>query len=215
MLMPTKLLFLPGASGNTRFWQPVADLLACPGERIHHGWPGFGATPQQPDSVGIDDLVARVVADIDRPTALIAQSMGAVIALRAALQKPDLVTHLILSVTSGGIDISDLGAQDWRPDFHAANPTFPRWFADHDQNLTPLQLNDIRIPVLLLWGDADPVSPVAVGQRLASMLPRSALHVISGGNHDLGHACADIVAPLIQRFLTGASPKPEHSSEPA
>lgn len=25
--MPSKLLFLPGASGDTRFWLPVANLL--------------------------------------------------------------------------------------------------------------------------------------------------------------------------------------------
>ncbi len=72
-------------------------------------------------------------------------------------------------------------SQDWRPDFHAANPTFPRWFADHRQDLT-LQLKDISIPVLLLWGDADPISQVAVGQRLASLLARSTLHVIQGAN---------------------------------
>jgi pimeloyl-ACP methyl ester carboxylesterase len=205
MTMPTRLLFLPGASGNTRFWRPVADLLAWPCERIHHGWPGFGMTPSEPGIAGIDDLVARVVADIDRPTALIAQSMGGVIAMRAALQKPDLVTHLVLCATSGGIDIKGLGAHDWRLDFHAANPTFPRWFADHEQHLTPLELQRIAIPVLLLWGDADAISPVAVGRRLAALLPRSTLHVIAGGDHDLANTCADSVAPLIQQFIASAA----------
>ncbi|WP_426106858.1 alpha/beta fold hydrolase [Massilia sp. TSP1-1-2] len=51
--------------------------------------------------------------------------------------------------------------------------------------------------VLLLWGDADPISPVAVGQRLASPLPSSALHVIPGGTRDLASHLAAVVAPLI------------------
>jgi len=120
--MPSKLLFLPGASGNTQFWQPVADLLGYPAARICLGWPGFGPTPPDPEVSGIDDLVSKVVAEIDQPTALIAQSMGGVIALRAALQRPSLITHLVLTVTSAGINVADLGAQDWRPAFLQANP---------------------------------------------------------------------------------------------
>lgn len=202
--IPTRLLFLPGASGNTAFWSPVASLLTHPAERIHHGWPGFGPTPHDDAIRGMDDLVARVVADIDRPTALIAQSMGGVVAIRAALERPDLVTHLVLTVTSGGIDISDLGAQDWRVSFQAANPTFPRWFADYTEDMTE-QLQRIKIPVLLLWGDADPISPISVGHRLASLLPRPELHVIQGGGHDLANVFPDLVTPLIDKFLLAAS----------
>lgn len=198
--MPTRLLFLPGASGNTSFWHPVADMLAHSGERIHYGWPGFGPTPPDPSITGMDDLIAKVVADIDRPTALIAQSMGGIIAMRATLEKPELVTHLVLTVTSGGVGISDLGAQDWRESFLTANPTFPRWFTDDKEDLTE-QLKKIDIPVLLLWGDADPISPVAVGQRLASLLPRAELHVIGGGDHDLANTCCHAVAPLIDAYL--------------
>src|SRR4051812_20514639 len=106
--MPTTLLFLPGASGNSRFWQPVDGLLTHPGNRVHLGWPGFGPTPPDPSIAGIDDLVAKVVANIERPTAIIAQSMGGIIAIRAALEKSELITHLVLTATSGGIDISDL-----------------------------------------------------------------------------------------------------------
>jgi len=198
--MPTRLLFLPGASGNTQFWHPVADLLTHPGERIHYGWPGFGLTPSDPSITGIDGLVAKVVADIDRPTALIAQSMGGVIAMRAALQKSKLVTHLVLTATSGGVDISDLGAQDWRESFQAANPMFPQWFVDYKEDLTE-ELKKINMPVMLLWGDADPISPVAVGQLLASLLPRAELHVIRDGDHDLGNTCSQTVTPLIDEYL--------------
>jgi pimeloyl-ACP methyl ester carboxylesterase len=176
-------------------------LLTHPGERIHCGYPGFGPTPPDPTVGGIDDLVVRVLADIDRPTALAAQSMGGVVAMRAALEKPDLVTHLILTVTSGGIDVAGLGAQDWRASFHVANPTVPRWFADYACDLSE-EMRNIRMPVLLLWGDADPISPLAVGQRLAALLPQSELHVIPSGDHDLAKTLADIVAPLIDEFLS-------------
>jgi pimeloyl-ACP methyl ester carboxylesterase len=198
--MPSQLLFLPGAAGNTALWQPVANLLAHPAQKIHIGWPGFGATPPDPAVQGLDDLVARVVAQIDRPTALIAQSMGGVIALKAALQKPEWVTHLVLSVTSGGLDVARLGAEDWRPAFQKAHPSLPDWFLKNREDLTD-QLPGIRMPALLLWGDADPISPVKVGQRLSELLPRAELKVFAGGEHDLAHIFAADVAPLIDRHL--------------
>ncbi|MHA6129808.1 alpha/beta fold hydrolase [Pseudomonas fluorescens group sp. PF-1] len=197
---PAKLLFLPGASGNTRFWLPVAERLVHPAQRVHIGWPGFGDTPPLAGVTGMDDLVARVLAEIDRPTALVAQSMGGIVAVRAALERPELITHLTLTVTSGGVDMSALGAHDWRPDFAAANPTLPSWFLDDQTDLT-LRLAELSMPVLLLWGDSDPISPVRVGQRLAQLLPRAELHVFPGADHDLGFTHAAEVARLIEGHL--------------
>ena len=197
---PTKLLFLPGASGNTQFWHPVAQRLTHPAQQRHIGWPGFGDTPPSPDIAGMQDLATRVLTEIDQPTALVAQSMGGIVAVLAALERPELITHLTLTVTSGGVDMSDLDAQDWRSEFAAANPTLPRWFLDDRTDLT-LRLAELRMPVLLLWGDADSISPVRVGKRLARLLPHAELHVFPGADHSLGFTHADEVARLIDRHL--------------
>ncbi|WP_415914685.1 alpha/beta fold hydrolase [Paraburkholderia sp. J41] len=197
---PAKLLFLPGASGNTAFWQPLADSLTYPAPRTILPYPGFGAAPASPEVQGFDDLVRTVVAQIDRPTALIAQSMGGVLALRAALEKPDLVTHLVLAVTSGGINTKALGAQDWRADFAAANPNFPDWLLTYDSDLSH-ELGRVAQPVLLLWGDADPISPLAVGQRLLELLPDAELNIVSGGDHNLACEHASVLAPLVDEHL--------------
>jgi pimeloyl-ACP methyl ester carboxylesterase len=45
---------------------------------------------------------------------------------------------------------------------------------------------------------------VQVGQRLAAVLPRAELHVIPGGDHDVACTAASLVAPLIDRHLSGA-----------
>jgi pimeloyl-ACP methyl ester carboxylesterase len=194
------LMFLPGASGNVAFWKPVANALRHPGKRQFVAWPGCGGAPTDPDVNGIDDLVSRVVADITEPVDLLAQSMGGVIAMRAALMKPDLVKHLVLSVTSGGLDVSALGGADWRPSFLAQNPNLPRWFADEREDLTD-RMGQLSLPVLLLWGDADPISPVSVGRRLAELLPHAELVVLKGGTHDLVCERADEVVPLIEKHL--------------
>jgi pimeloyl-ACP methyl ester carboxylesterase len=56
-------------------------------------------------------------------------------------------------------------------------------------------------PALLLWGDADPISPVAVGERLAELLPSASLHIIAGGDHDLAITHAEALARLIEAHL--------------
>ncbi|NBF06500.1 alpha/beta fold hydrolase [Pseudomonas sp. Fl5BN2] len=202
---PQQLLFLPGASGNRQFWQPLAAQLRHPARQVHLGWPGFGDTPAQPDVQGMDDLVDLVLQRVDRPTALVAQSMGGIIAVRAALQRPELITHLVLSVTSGGVDMRDLGATDWRGDYAAAYPRLPRWFIDDHSDLGP-RLGELRMPTLLLWGDCDPISPVAVGQRLARLLPRARLRIVPGADHDLGLTHANLAAHWLEEHLQRPGP---------
>lgn len=200
--MPSQLVFLPGASGNRAFWAPLAECLAHPAERVLMGWPGFGTLPADPQVRGIEDLVGQVVARLDRPTALIAQSMGGVVAVLAALQRPEQVTHLVLTVTSGGLDLQSLGAEDWRSEFSACYPQLPAWFCDYHDDLGA-QLATLDIPTLLLWGDADPISPVRVGQRLQTLLPHAHLQVFAGGGHDLAQVMAAQVAPWVDGHLAG------------
>jgi hypothetical protein len=177
------------ASGSTAFWQPLASRLVHPAERRIVGYPGFGDTPADPDVTDFDGLVRRVLHTIDRPTAVIAQSMGGVIAMHAALERPALVTHLVLTVTSGGLDMRGLGAQDWRTDFARANPHLPDWFLTLHVDLSDA-IGRIAQPTLLLWGDDDPISPVAAGQRLLERLPDARLHLVPGGRQrSRGRAC--------------------------
>ncbi len=200
MQTPTKLIFLPGAAGSPNFWRPVSDLLVHPASRVLLGWPGFDRVPADPHVRSLADLVTLVVKEMDQPCALIAQSMGGVIAVQAALQRPDKLTHLVLAVTSGGVDMSAWHAEDWRPSFRAANPKAPDWFVDHHEDLSG-RIGAIAAPTLLLWGDADPISPVAVGRHLETLLPDSRLHVVHGGQHDLVVRFAPEVAQQISEHL--------------
>jgi pimeloyl-ACP methyl ester carboxylesterase len=196
-----QILFLPGASGNVDFWRPVAQRLDATQRSITHvGWPGFGQTPPDPTVRTIDDLSDRVTRLLDRPTVLVAQSMGGVVALLATLRRPAQVTHLVLAALSGGLDMRRFGARDWRPprDRIGADPA--HLFAAHDDDLAP-RLPTIDVPTLLLWGDADPISPVAAGTWLERALPNAQLHVIQGGTHTFAATHANEVGTLIDRHL--------------
>jgi pimeloyl-ACP methyl ester carboxylesterase len=150
-----RVVFLPGASGDASFWAPVAERLPDHVDIVRLAWPGLGNVPPRPDVRGFDDLLRLTLATIDRDVALVAQSMGGILALQATLERPARVRRLVLAATSGGVD----------------------------------------------GGDADPISPVAVGQNLASLLPKSHLVVIPGGDHAFARDRAADVAPHILRHL--------------
>jgi pimeloyl-ACP methyl ester carboxylesterase len=119
------VLFLPGVSGDGGFWKGVGELLPASWTKRYLDWPGLGRQPASEDVKGFADLLALAQAALDRPSAIVAQSMGGIIATQLALRHPQLVTHLVLVATSGGMDVSAFGASDWRMDFVAAFPGTP------------------------------------------------------------------------------------------
>lgn len=198
-MTPCKTLFLPGAGGSATFWQPVATALQQRGvidEAVLLSWPGLGDEPANPHIAGLDDLVALVAGHMQQPVNIVAQSMGGVIAVRLVLAMPDLVNRLVLTVTSGGVPVADLGGEDWRPEYFAAFPQAARWIADPVEDLSD-RMAELSIPTLLLWGDQDRISPLAVGQRLRQMLMNSTLHILPDAGHDLAVTHSSQVVALI------------------
>ena len=87
----TRKLFLPGAGGSARFWQPVIERLPAAWDCHSFAWPGLGCEPHRQDVAGIDDLAEMVLAQLSTPADLVAQSMGGLVALKVALRSPEKV----------------------------------------------------------------------------------------------------------------------------
>jgi pimeloyl-ACP methyl ester carboxylesterase len=97
--------------------------------------------------------------------------------------------------------MAGLGAADWRADYRRSFPRAAAWITDGRAS-PPLPVERIAAPTLLVWGDADPISPVAVGKHLAERIPGARLHVVAGGDHDVASTHAGEVAALIERHLS-------------
>ena len=197
------LLFLPGAGGSAQFWQPVADLLPEEWPKVMLAWPGLGDEPHDPGIQSLDDLVDMVSACIAMsPTRvdLIGQSMGGLVAIRAALRHTYRIRRLVLTGTSGGLDIAGLGGADWRDAYRASYPAAAPWITQVREDHTP-DIPRITTRTLLLWGDQDDISPPAVGERLLSLLPNARLDIIKGGDHAFPNAMPVETATAIARHL--------------
>jgi pimeloyl-ACP methyl ester carboxylesterase len=195
-----KLIFLPGAVGSADFWRPAADRLR-PGRAMRFlAWPGLGEEPGRPEVQGLDDLVAMTLAELSEPADLVAQSMGGLVAIKAALAAPDKVRRLVLTATSGGVPGEDLGGADWRDDYRRDFPRAAAWITELREDLSA-QIPQVRAPTLLIWGDRDPISPTGVGMRLQALLPDATLRIVEGGGHDLARSHAAEVAAMLDAHL--------------
>lgn len=199
----THLLFLPGAGGAAEFWHPLAGLMPGRWAKTCLNWPGLGHEGHRDGLEGFDALTAWAATHLaPADNVIVAQSMGGIVAIRLALQHPERISHLVLCATSGGVDVTRFGAADWRGDYRAEYPRAARWIEREKPDHTP-EIGRIAMPVLLLWGDADAVSPVAIGRHLQTLLPRAVLHVIAGGDHGFGRDRAAEVAGLVRAHIEG------------
>jgi poly(3-hydroxyoctanoate) depolymerase len=195
---PRRFVWLPGMSGMGEFWAPVASRVA--GEHTLVDFPGLGMNLANPRVNSYEDLVDDVAAKCLGPSVLVAQSMGGVVAMHLALRYPELVTHLVLAATSGGIDITPYRAEDWRISSRLANPSAPGWAFADQTDLSP-RLPNVHISTLLIWASDDAISPVGVGQRLNELLPNSQLLVLESDDHWVARIEAEAVANRIVSFL--------------
>jgi pimeloyl-ACP methyl ester carboxylesterase len=197
--LPPAVVFLPGMGARGSFWDPLSAALPAGWEMASVDWPGLGDVAADPSVRGFDDLVDLVLSRLRRPSILIAQSMGGVVAVRVAQRAPHLVTHLVLSATSGGIDLEPFGAEDWRPQHRRQFPDVPSWGFERPPDLTD-DLRQIAVPTLLLWATDDPISPIGVGQRLAELIPDATLATVVTDDHRFAGALdrtAEVAAHIL------------------
>lgn len=194
------LVFFPGAAGKREYLQPIGQCLALRRPPIFCEYPGLGGTPPNPELRTLADLQRHLLRSLPERFDLVTMSMGGVLGLRVALEAPQRVRKLVLMATSGGVDVQAFGGVDWRDTFHRAQPNVPTWFFEERADLTP-ELARIPHPTLLIYGDADLIAPVAVGEHLCAHLPNARLEVIKGGTHDLEIDHPAFIASQIEAHL--------------
>lgn len=203
-MTPPRILFLPGASGDGRFWHPVAERLPAAWPKRFLDWPGLGRVPPRPDVGGLADLAWLVRGQAGAgPVDLVAQSTGGVVAMLVALAWPGLVRRMVLTATSGGIDLAPFEPADWRDDYAREYPAAAPWIREARVDLTD-RIPSVTAPTLLVWSAADPISPLGVGRRLAALLPRADLVVVPAAGHMFARDAAELVAPHVRRHLETA-----------
>jgi len=90
-----------------------------------------------------------------------------------------------------------------------------RWIIQHTvanmmtgRDVLDGKLADVRMPVLLIWGKEDVLTPLSVAEEMHREMPQSVLVVLDGCGHVTPLECHDPVLAEMQRFLNANPPLP-------
>jgi pimeloyl-ACP methyl ester carboxylesterase len=195
-----RFLFLPGASGVARFWRPVIDRLSSPAESVAFDYPGYGGNPPNAAFQSLNDIAAWVETYIDRPVAILAQSMGGAIAVQLALRNPLMVRRLVLTGTIGGASGRRQPLDSLREGNSQRDLGDFAWLADDTIDMD-VRMAHLPIPSLLIFGTNDPIAPRAQGEYLVKLLPNAELVLIDTTSHFFVRDMPDEVAGHIGKFF--------------
>jgi pimeloyl-ACP methyl ester carboxylesterase len=62
-------------------------------------------------------------------------------------------------------------------------------------------LPQLRMPVLIVWGGKDQITPLNQGEKIHGLVPQSQLEVIPECGHLAPVQCADLIGPTVVQFL--------------
>jgi len=192
--------YLPGASGRSASWEPIASVLAYRREPLLFDYPGLGEREELPGIADLSDLTRWVASQLPDVCDVVTLSMGSALGLRLALEYPERVRRLVLVAPCGGLDARRFGGLDWRETFVRERPQAARWFVEDDSDFTD-KLGSISAPTLLVFGDEDLIAPPAIGEFLMDRLPAAKLEVVPNASHDIEEEHPAFVASLIEAHL--------------
>jgi pimeloyl-ACP methyl ester carboxylesterase len=69
------------------------------------------------------------------------------------------------------------------------------------KEVTDQLLPQFKMPVLLVWGSVDHITPLALGEKMHALIPQSQLEVVAGCGHLAPNQCAAQMGPTLVEFL--------------
>jgi pimeloyl-ACP methyl ester carboxylesterase len=203
----TPVVLIHGLGGSSDWWRRNVEAFAAHCEVFAIDLVGFGKNRffARPSRLPLRfDEMASVLArwiesSIGAPVHLVGNSMGGHLAIHIAALRPDLIRSLVL-VDSTGIPFRVAPAEHFRNllfprglwgfltilvrDLFRAGPTsvalsLGRLLRDDARPL----MRELRMPVLLVWGERDPLVPVVYAKEMLREIPDARLEVIPHASH--------------------------------
>ena len=74
-------------------------------------------------------------------------------------------------------------------------------------DLLDQRFSSLKMPLLLVWGKEDVLTPLSVGEAMHQAAPQSVLEIYDGCGHIAVQMCADRIAQGMANFLAGTGPR--------
>jgi 2-hydroxy-6-oxonona-2,4-dienedioate hydrolase len=208
---------------SSAYMAPLAELLANDRDVLAPDLPGFGASDKPAETLDVRGLARALAGWVDvvglRDVVLLGNSFGCQIVAEAVLQRPDLVSRMVLLGPTMQPSLRSVPAQlrRWRKEQRTqslrlkalqvrdySRAGIPRAIATfrhalHDRIEEKLPLLDQ--PALVVRGTNDPIVEQEWAETVADLLPSGRLAVLPGATHAVNHEQPAQTARAITRFL--------------
>jgi pimeloyl-ACP methyl ester carboxylesterase len=203
----TPVVLLHGLSGSSRWWDRNIEALSKHHTVIAPDLVGFGRNRRfvgSPLPLPIDEAVALLVRWLERdfaePVHLVGHSMGGQIAIELAARAPSRIRSLTL-VASTGVPprpgsrahlealvhppraLISFGLRLALDAFRAGPGSIAIASARMLLRDSRPAMDAIRAPVLLVWGDSDPLVPSHYAEAMRERMPQARLEILPGAGH--------------------------------
>ncbi len=215
---PARVLALHGWARTHADFAHVLD--GC--DAVALDLPGSGATPEPPDAWGSPEyaeLVAAVLRELPAPPVVVGHSFGGRVGIHLAARYPDLLRGLVLTGaplvrTRSGVkpkagyrlvrwlhgrglvndDRMEVARRRYgSSDYANASPAMRAVHVKLVNENYEAQIDSVRCPVALVWGDDDTAAPLAGAKVLAARLGDRCrgLTIVQGAGHQTPSTAID------------------------
>jgi pimeloyl-ACP methyl ester carboxylesterase len=219
------VILVHGLSGSTRWWGRNVPTLSQRYSVYLIDLPGFGAMRRARPTFALNQAAAWLLDWMDavgiKQAHFIGHSMGGYICIKIAAQHPKAVRRLVLVAPAGVPYLHTIGDY-FLPilgTFRYTTPSFlptlfydgmragPRTLLRAAQQLlaadVQADLQAIRAPTLLIWGENDTLVPPAMGEILRAEIANARLLRLSKAGHIVMFDQADEFNKAVLDFLAG------------
>ncbi len=227
------VVLIHGLSGSSRWWRKNVPVLARQFRVYTIDLIGFGQSRRSGRFI-LEEASARLVQWMDevglQRAHFVGHSMGGLVCADLALKHPERVDRLVL--VSATVIPFEWGFVGHGRRLARALPRVPLAFllvlAMDSIRAGPMTLiraarqlvaadivqylERIAAPTLAIWGERDPMVPVALGERVAAAIPGAELVVIKHAGHVLMWEQPAEFDQVLATFLSGTLPMRGHAA---
>ncbi len=222
-------ILIHGSGGGHRVWEPLGARLAG---SVALELPGHPDGEALRDIADIGRAMAEALERVPPPRALVGHSLGGAAALEVARTRPELVEGLVVVASGARLPVPEHAMARIREDFAAERDRLLAGFADDPAAAGARaareaidacgpdvleadyaacrsvdlrgRLGGVRVPVLVVAGGDDPLTPPWMSEELARELPHANMVVIPGARHlpmaDVPATLSGLVAAYLARL---------------
>ena len=219
-----QIVLVHGYAVSSSYMIPTAKRLAGRYPVFAPDLPGYGLSEAPERVLDVPEL-AEVLAGWMKQrqiehAVLVGNSFGCQIIAELALRYPEMVSHAVLIGPTADASARTMAQHIWRLALDLLHEPFMLWLLqgldyvrfgvrwqwktarhmlrDRIEEKMPF----LRMPVLILRGEHDPIAPQRWVERLARLAPNATVAVVPGVGHALNYTAPEALVVLIESLIS-------------